>query len=321
MVHKDLKALLQQYSDIVTPKSIDEFNLDFSHSLEHRDRTLKTAKEIKLRIQKEIGEWIRVSIGFGPNRFLAKVAAGLGKVDGLEVIDCTNYKKVYQGLDLTDLPGIAHPSAFRLANYNIKSVLDFYTASEWTLRAAFQSIAGYYWFLRIHGNEIDSREPQRKSFGNSYALPDNRLSAQALKPILTKFVYKMTQRMRKQGFFAKTISISITYRDFSHWHSHSTSMAPIFESNQMLQEAYRLLQSAPFAAPVKIIAVVCSDLVNPQIIQRKLFEDVEKPLKLTLALDEINNRWGDYTLGPATMIGAKQHVPDRISFGKVREIE
>src|SRR3989344_3276210 len=165
-VHQGLRKILSDYTDKITPKSIDEFVLE----IQGLDMW-QTGREIKKRIKEEIGEWLTVSVGIAPNRFLAKTAASLHKPDGLDEINHKNYLDVYSRLNLTDLCGISYRNEARLNDVGVKNVLDFYEAPIWKLKAAFSSINGYWWWLRLRGYEIDAVPFGRKSYGNSFALP------------------------------------------------------------------------------------------------------------------------------------------------------
>ncbi len=91
--HRRFKQVLLNYTDTVTPKSVDEFVIDFSGSLvvQRGKRLEDVGYEIKAAVKAALGEYVTVNIGIGPNRFLAKVAAGLHKPDGLDVITAAQY--------------------------------------------------------------------------------------------------------------------------------------------------------------------------------------------------------------------------------------
>src|SRR5207245_4871126 len=88
--HKRFKKVLLNYTDTVTPKSVDEFVIDFNGSLaiQRGKRLMDVGHEIKADVKAALGEYVTVNVGIGPNRFLAKVAAGLHKPDGLDVVAC-----------------------------------------------------------------------------------------------------------------------------------------------------------------------------------------------------------------------------------------
>src|SRR3954452_14554377 len=89
-VHQKFCKIFRDYSPDVSPKSIDEAVIDLTDTLcLFRGTVADIGREIKRRFRSEIGEWMVCSIGVGPNRFLAKLAASLHKPDGLDIIDHT----------------------------------------------------------------------------------------------------------------------------------------------------------------------------------------------------------------------------------------
>lgn len=146
VVHLRIRKLLSRYTDKISPKSIDEFVLNFQHSPYYQKGMVAVAREIKQRILDEVGDWLTVSVGIAPNRFLAKTGAGLHKPDGLDEINKDNYLEVYSKLELDDLCGIAWANKHRLNKVGIYTVVDFYRAPIWKLKVAFESINGYYWY-------------------------------------------------------------------------------------------------------------------------------------------------------------------------------
>lgn len=314
-VHLQFKCLLSDYANNVVPKSIDEFVLSFDADFD----LVKIAKEIKQRIKNEIGDWLTISVGIGPNRFLAKTAAGLHKPDGLDTIDKNNYQKIYAGLSLTDLCGISTANAARLNRVGIFTTSQFAASTIQTIHSAFGSVAGRYWYLRLRGWEIDDVEFDRKSFGNSYALPKPLVTNEDLAPILSKLVEKATYRMRRAGFSASGVHLAIVYRDGDYWHQGLT-VPEIFAGSDVYRYAWRLLSHCPHRKPVRNLAVSCFNLRKQNSTQLVLFENIQKKRKLVRAIDQMKKRYGDYVITPAIMLGTAENVPDRIAFGGIREL-
>lgn len=320
-VHLALRRIISDYTSEFFPKSIDEFVLDLEGYPAFSKGMVNVAEELKMRIKREVGEAITVSIGIAPNRFLAKVAAGLNKPDGLDEINKDNFLKLYSNLKLTDLCGIKIKNAIRLNSVGIYTVLDFYAGEVWQLRAAFQSILGYYWFVRLHGWEIDDVEFGRRSYGNSYALPKPLVTFEELSPILSKLVTKMGARLRRAGYKAHGVHLSILFRDWSHWHKAKSFSRVLFDSRDIYKVAFRILLMSPYKKPVRELAVSVFGLSKSQFTQFELFEDIDKKEKLVEAIDGVNERWGDFVVAPARMISASKDVSDRISYGGVKELE
>ncbi len=321
IVHLRLNKLLSRYSDVVVPKSIDEFVVDFKFSPYKNKGLLAVGKQIKERIRKEIGDWLTVSIGIAPNRFLAKTGAGLHKPNGLDEINQFNYQEIFKQLKLTDLCGIADKNERRLNRLGIYNVWDFYQAPIWKLKAAFESVNGYYWYLRLRGFEIDDIDFGRKSFGNSFALPPELDTVESLIPVMLKLTEKMGARVRQGGYKAGGVHLSLSFRDGRHWGHGVTLGREIFDSRDIFQELVKVLSQCPVKKPVRVVAVTCFDLQPAGPTQLELFKNVAKQEDVVKAMDSVNQKWGSFVVSPAKMMSAKELVQDRIAFGNVKELE
>lgn len=207
-VHNKLHKLLLEYSPKVEPKSIDEFIVEPINK-----NLLNVAREIKARIKKEVGEYITVSIGIAPNRYLAKVAAGIIKPDGLVEINKDSYLEIYSKLKLTDLTGVKTGISSRLNMVGIYSVLDFYSASCEKLKIGLKKVAAHSWYMRLRGYEIDSVPTKRKSFGNEVSLKiTNKTNIDA---IIARLFDKANFRARNHGFRAKKKEVFISNHKIS----------------------------------------------------------------------------------------------------------
>ncbi len=320
-VHVKFRKLLRRYTDNVLPKSIDEFVLDLEGFPSLKSGIENIAQEIKDKIKKEIGDWLTISVGIAPNKYLAKIGAGLHKPDGLDVVDSQTFRGIYQNLKLTDLCGIKKANSKRLESMDIFSVEDFYNAPVWKLKAAFHSIAGYYWYLRLRGFEIDDVEYARRSYGNSYALPKPYTNPKDLAPILQKLCEKAGSRMRRAGYMARGVHLSITFRDWNGWHHGQTQNSLIFDSRDIYKTAFQILLSCPDIKPVRNLAVSCFNIEKPESHQTSFWEEYDKKRRLVRAVDQVNNRWGGFVITPARMAGTGGVVHDRIAFGGVKELE
>ncbi len=322
-VHLKLRKLLSLYTDLVVPKSIDEFVLNMKHRRSHltQNEMVNIGCDIKTRIQKEIGECIYVSIGISTNRYLSKVASNLKKPNGLEIVDITNYLKVYSRLQLTELPGIKARNALRLNKMGIYTTTDLYAASEQTLRFAFHSINGHYWYLRIRGWEIDDYESERKSFGHSYVLKEKIEKKPDALPILYKLIVKMAFRLRKKNYQAKGLSVAFYFKDNTYWNKSWKLPKFTFYSYDFYTEAKNIFEYECPDKPLKQIAVSCFDLTNSNLFQDNLFENLSRKKNLSKALDNINIKWGDFVIKPAVLCHVPNSAPDRISFGGIKDLD
>lgn len=166
-VYGQLMRIMSNYSPHVVMKSIDEGVIDFSlspASIQERDLE-EIGREIKQRLHDEIGLAIRCSIGISTNRFLAKTASGLHKPDGLDVINYQNLRRVMEKLELQDLNGIASRNEHRLNAVGIYTPIQMLDASRESLRLAFRSVMGEWWYERLRGHEVDDITYEMKTCG------------------------------------------------------------------------------------------------------------------------------------------------------------
>ena len=365
-VNRKLRALLSSYTPYLSVESIDEMVMDLYKSptlerllsfprrressvyskLDPRVKPeddkpwtlamLSIGKNIKTRIKDEIGEWLTVSIGIAPNRYLAKVASGLHKPDGLDVITKENIEEILTGLRLEDLCGIKEGNAGRLRLAGIDTPVEFFRASTVTLIAALHSKTGWSWWQRLHGYEDgvmykafdQSGEsqasfakgfggPQQKTFGQSFALGTFRVpSDPEIVKIMAQLIVKMGRRLRAAGLVAHGVSVSLLFADYSHWVKNVRTKESLFADGDFLERGRRLLVMAP-VKPVRILAVTSFNLMPRGTGQIGLWNMDETKWKITDALDTIADRWGEFTVTPGRMLGMEQKVQDRIAFGKV----
>lgn len=175
--------------------------------------------------------------------------------------------------------------------------------------------------MRLRGWEIDVFDSSRKSFGQSYALSKQTGDGRELARIMMKLVEKMGRRLRADGFEAYGNHLSMLYTDGTYWHHGHRFGKPAGTSRELYRRVM-LLFAQTKAKTVRTLAVSCFDLVKQEKNQMTLFDDPdEKSEKVQDAVDHINNRFGEFVMTPALMMGMDDLVVDRIAFGGVRDLE
>lgn len=322
--HQRFKKIFMSYTDKVAPKSIDEAVIDFRGSQAMRHMSMvDIGREIKQRIKEDIGEWVRVSVGIGPNRFLAKVAAGLNKPDGLETIDHSNMLDTYRRLTLTDLPGINVRNEARLNAAGVFSPLDFFNSPvELLKKRVFQSVLGYYWHVRLRGWEIDDVEFGRKSFGHTYALGQQTNNQQELARLLMKLCVKTGRRLRRGNYYAEGLHVSMLFRHGGFWHKGRRTKSRLYTDQDIYRHALRVFNSCPDIGIVTNLAVSVFDLQPFSPEQATIFDGTRQdPVALAHSIDAINDKYGQFVITPALMMAMDKTIIDRVAFGGVKDLE
>jgi DNA polymerase-4 len=322
--HRRFRTVLERYTSAVTPKSIDEFVVDFrgSPAVRAGESLVSVGYRIKRDIKEALGDYVTVNIGIAPNRFLAKVAAGLDKPDGLDVITADTVHNVYGQLDLMDLPGINRRFKARLNLAHIFTPLDFLESPMHKLKhEVFKSIFGYYWYLRLRGYEIDAEPFKTRSFGNDYAVGEKTSDPDKINRLLIKLCEKTGRRLRRHDYQARGITLWLSFENGTWWGKSKRLNTLLYSTQDIYLHAIRLLGGFQFPARVTHIRVAVFDVVPVSPIQLGLFDDTRLDTRsLARASDIINDRYGEFTVVPALMANMDNTIIKRVPFGSVRDI-
>lgn len=322
--HKRFRKVLLNYTSDVMPRSIDEFVIDFRGSpLVREGRSLtEIGYQIKEDIKQSLGEYVTVNVGIAPNRTLAKTAAGMNKPDGLTVIEAVNLRERLGSIELLDLPGINVRYEARLNTGGIFTPLQFLDADgDYLKKQVFHSKVGLDWFYRLRGWEVDDKEWGRKSFGNQFALPDKTTDREKLARILMKLCEKTGRRLRKHGQTASGIQLWLSFMNHQHWHHGYDTHNEMYSTQDIYFQAHKLLQQAVIADRVTNMSVTVYKLQSCDPEQLGLFDGTRIDTKaLAKATDEVNDKYGEFTVVPAIMANMDDIILDRIAFGNIREL-
>ncbi len=324
-VHMKFRNIFKDYTPEVYPKSIDEAILDFSRTkLIYGNRSLSDiGMEIKQRMKEDIGEWIVCSIGISTNMMLAKLAAGLHKPDGLDIIDHTNILDVYKSIKLTDFPGIAERYQSRLNVYRIFSAMDFLKADKEMLQKnVFKSVVGGWWYTKLRGFESDPFEYERGSFGRQYAMKEATDDPKKLAAKLMKLCEGAGRKMRKAGYCAYGVHIACEYTDHTYWHKGHKFHTEMYSLMELFQKAMLMINYQPQWKPVRMLSVSFFDIIPCEKAQLTLFDIFDtKQRAIADVMDQVNDKYGEYTLIPSLMMNMQDEAVDRIPFGGASFIE
>lgn len=322
--HRRFRKVLLNYTNEITPKSIDEFTIDFrgSRALQSGKSLSDIGYDIKQDIKAALGEYVTVNIGIAPNRFLAKLAASLHKPDGLDVITGDNLEAVLAQVNLIDLPGINVRYQARLNVAGIFTPLQFLHAPlELLKKQVFHSINGYYWYLRLRGHEVDAVNFGRKSFGQQYALGAKTSDREQLSRLLMKLSEKTGRRLRAANYIAEGIYLWLTFEDRTYWAKGKDTRNDIYSTQEIYLNAQRLMNQAVIPARVTNMGVTVYKLKPATPRQLGFFDGTRMDTKsLARAADIINDRYGEFTLVPATMANMQDVILKRIAFGNIRDL-
>jgi DNA polymerase-4 len=278
--------------------------------------------EIKRSIKKDIGSWMTVNIGIGPNRFLAKTAANLDKPDGLNTIDYHNLKQVYSKMNLKDITGIASLFESRLNAANIFSPLEFLNTSADTLkRIVFHSVVGDDWYLRLRGYEVDDTITRLGSVGRQFVLDTKDSDDKTLLPRFHYLCETTGKKLRFNNVDARGILVWVNYQSGDNWYIRKMFKTTLYTDRDIYQKALYLFNQRPKNLALSSMGITCYMLKKSSRNQISLFDDINKKERLTEAVDELNERYGNFIIGSANAHVGKKIIKQKIPFGGTKYFE
>ncbi|HEY4549511.1 MAG TPA: DNA polymerase IV [Bacillus sp. (in: firmicutes)] len=309
--------ILQRYSDLVEPVSIDEGYVDLTESFE-----LGTPLEIAEKIQKQILTQMDLpcSIGIAPNRFLAKMASDMKKPLGITVLRKRDVKQVLWPLPVIEMHGVGKKSADKLKHHHIFTIGDLAMANDIQLKALL-GINGIR--LKERANGIDPRpvDPEAasefKSVGNSTTLPSDIANQHQLLQVLETLAEKVAIRMKRKKVMATSLGITIRYKDRKTITRSKKLVNPIGQQEDLYKEGKQIFLKNWNGDSVRLLGVTGSDLIEKRqaVKQLDLFsyeKDAQKePLLETL--NQLRLKYGDSIIDRAGEKMTKREHQDPIT--------
>ncbi len=321
-VSRKVFDILESYSPLMEIFSIDEAFLDLSH-IHSIDNIINIASDIKARIKSEIGDYLKCSIGVSYNKLLAKLASEMKKPDGLTIIDKNNVDAILAQTPIEDLCGVGRRLQQRLNNLGIKTAKEMGEYPLDKLIKFFGPHHGKLLHLMGQGKDLSRVLPHfelapEKSFGHSYTLPRSLYTVLDTQKVLMKLCQKVGRRMRHAGFFGRTIQVYARFLNLSGIGRRLTLQTYTNDGDTIYKLAKQMLgESLP---PVRAVGVSISNLRRSDDISMSILPEDQKKEQIIEAQDQINDKYGEFTVCPAALINIKnriQNIPD----GRIKRLE
>jgi len=291
---------------IETVKSIDELSCKLDRNNIAAPEAL--GRRIKARIKKNVGAHITCSIGFAPNRMLAKIACKVDKPNGLTIWRPEQLPGPLLELKLEDISGVGFRMQKRLTAARITTMRDLWDSQPKQLRALWKSVNGERMWYALHGYDTQAMPTERGMFGHGRVLPpdwrdiDHALSCSRL--LLTK----AARRMRRDGYYAGRLWLWLECKG-DIWFGQRE--LPIVQDDQACLAGLALLweqarKELPPKARVIRVHVTLLDLSSADCRQLDLLLNDDTARRkceaITNTIDNLNRRYGKrvVTLGEWT---------------------
>lgn len=277
--------------------SIDECSCLLTGSQQELPRALELGRALQAAVLREVHPALRCSVGLAPTRLLAKIAAGLEKPGGLHWLLPEILPDRIAGMALDDLPGISWRMRDRLIAAGVEDVTALYALDPKRARAIWGSVAGERFLRELRGETVVWPETQRGMIGHGQVLTGGNKTVEGARLVARRLVVKAAARLRREGFLARSLHLSLRLEDGSR---------PGMEGQiRATQDTFFLLETLDrywAKLPryrIKTVSVTLGGLLalgqeTGDLFDAPVAEDA--PVGLCRAIDRLNLRYGQNTV-------------------------
>jgi len=305
-VSQVVMGILERYSPLIEPLSLDEAFVDVSGSSALFGDGASIAAQMRAAIQRETE--LTASAGVATSKFVAKIASELQKPNGMTVVSSGDEARFLAPLMVGWMWGVGPKAADKLNRIGMKTIGDLARSSPQTIGRAIGSSWGETIALLARG--IDDRPvvPDREasSIGAEETFEIDLVEREDLEQAILSQAARVASRLMLKRLSARTITLKIKLRDHTLFTRRTTLDAPVADTMSVYRAACALLDRlAAREAPIRLTGVSASNLVAEQAGQHALFvdADAEKRKKLERALFDVRARFGDDAVVQAGLKG------------------
>lgn len=260
-VSQQVFALFRSITPLVEPLSLDEAYLDVTDNSWGETLGQKVAQRLKDEIRAATG--LTASAGVAPNKFLAKIASGWKKPDGLTVIAPGRVESFLQGLPVDALWGVGPVTARRLRAHGIEKLVDVRAADPATLHEAVGSLAEW---LQQLAQGIDDRpvvaEWEPKSSGSENTFAQDLSDITEIRTEVAAMARDAAAWLARKELYARTVTVKVRYSDFTTI-TRSHTEPPTRDEGAIVTRAVALLDKTEAGSrPVRLLGVSVHNLVE-----------------------------------------------------------
>ena len=303
------KAIYRVFEDttpLVEGLSIDEAFLD----VRGLRRSAGTPVEIAVRLRREVRARVGlpITVGVARTKFLAKVASGVAKPDGLLVVPPERELTFLHALPVERLWGVGDVTAEKLHRLGITTVAQLAALGESTLQSILGRALGRQLHALAHNRDPRPVQPGRRrgSIGSQCALGRSWRTLEDVDAVLVGLVDRVTRRMRAAGRVGRTVVVRFRFDDFSRATRSFTLERATAETQTVLDTARGLLAAmVPMIRErgLTLVGISVANLQNAVPSQLVLPFDRRSRDALDAAIDEVRERFGLGAITRAVLLG------------------
>jgi DNA polymerase-4 len=299
-------AVFEDTSPLVEGLSIDEAFLDVSGMERIAGAPVEIAVRLRSRVLERVG--LHITVGVARTKFLAKVASGVAKPDGLLVVPPDGELAFLHPLPVERLWGVGAVTAEKLRGRGITTVGQVARLSEGTLVSMLGRASGRQLHALAHNRDPRrvTRGRRRRSMGAQRALGRRRRSPEELDSALLGLVDRLARRLRAARRVCRTVTLRLRFDDYSRATRSHTLAEATARTGVILETARELLEAAmPMIERqgITLVGISLGNLGDASAVQLALPFDGYRASALDTALDAVRDRFGSAAITRAVLLG------------------
>jgi DNA polymerase-4 len=268
-VSQQVFELFRTVTPLVEPLSLDEAYLDVTENAWGEPLGMTVARRLKHEIRASTG--LTASAGVAPNKFLAKIASGWQKPDGLTVIAPERVEHFLQGLPVDALWGVGPVTARKLRDRGIAKLVDVRAADPALLRETVGSLADWLQQLaRGHDDRPVVAEHEPKSSGSENTFERDLLDIDTIRAEVAQMATSAAAWLTRHDLYARTVTIKVRYDDFMTITRSHTEPATREEESIRSRAVALLDRTDAGRRPIRLLGVSVHNLSNGLEVEEEL---------------------------------------------------
>jgi DNA polymerase-4 len=305
-------AVFERFSPVVEAVSIDEAFLDVAGLGHILGSPREIAGALRRQVREEVG--LAITVGLACTKFLAKVASGVAKPDGLLVVPAGSELGFLHPLPVERLWGVGRVTATRLHAHGLHSVGQVARLGEDTLVSLVGRAAGRQLHALAHNRDprpVTARR-RRRSIGAQRALGRRARTPGELDAALLTLIDRVARRLRTAGRACRTVVLRLRFDDYTRATRSHTLAEATTRTETLLRVARGLLAASNAVIEQRgltLVGIALTNLCDQGAVQLAL--PFDRAAGLDRALDELRDRFGAAAISRGALLGrdAEPWVP------------
>jgi DNA polymerase-4 len=306
---KAVFEVFRNTTPVVEGLSIDEAFLDVGGLRRIAGPAVDIAARLRAEVRRQVG--LPITVGVARTKFLAKVASGVAKPDGLLVVPPDRELEFLHPLAVERLWGVGKVTAEKLRAYGIGTVGEVAKLPESVLVSVLGRASGRHLHALAH-----NRDPRRVvvgrrrgSIGSQRAIGRGPHTPESIDAVAVSLVDRVTRRMRAAHRVGRTVVVRLRFADYSRITRSHTLARPTSATGDVLAAVRALMaRAAPLVEErgLTLVGIAVGNLDDDAVVQLELPFDEGTAIALDAALDSVHDRFGSAAVTRAVLLGRDQ---------------